>query len=290
MKNGNEKPVSILANVEVFDYLKEKVGERKTRTEAYADLLDKSLAGFVSPFLRKQDYGLQPCQCHVTVSDLASEWHWHRATVRSFLDTLEALGQLERTRLTKSVIITMPLRSGQPAGSYNVQETPGLADRLRAVLSDWVIGKAEIDDIGDECEQFVRQAMIEAGVPDICPKPDNFSSVNLAASDDERAVRICTTALGCIAHAAMQRALRKRRFDNGSEFFDHFRTRLDGDWMGIVEISRLLAKYILDPEAEDDNLDDDDKEIFDALSHSFMALAARAQEAAYQTGDRKPNV
>lgn len=196
MKNGNEMPASILANVEVFDYLKEKVGERKTRTEAYADLLDKSLAGFVSPFLRKQDYELRPCQCHVTVSDLASEWHWHRATVRSFLDTLEALGQLERTRLTKSVIITMPLQTGHPADSRNVQETPGLADQLRAVLSDWVIGKAELDDIGYECERLVRQAMTETGVPGICPKPDNFSSVNLAASDDERAVKICTTALG----------------------------------------------------------------------------------------------
>lgn len=71
---------------------------------------------------------------------------------------------------------------------------------------------------------------------------------------------------------------------------EDFRTRFDGDWTGIVEISRLLAKYILDPEAEEDNLDDDDKEIFDALSKPFMALAARAQEAAYQTGDRKPNV
>ena len=89
MRNRNEAPAAILANVEVFDYLKEKVGERKTRTEAYCDLLDKSLAGFVSPFLRRQDYDLSPCQCHVTVSDLASEWHWHRATVRSFLDTLE---------------------------------------------------------------------------------------------------------------------------------------------------------------------------------------------------------
>lgn len=84
MRNRNEAPAAILANVEVFDYLKEKVGERKTRTEAYCDLLDKSLAGFVSPFLRRQDYDLSPCQCHVTVSDLASEWHWHRATVRSF--------------------------------------------------------------------------------------------------------------------------------------------------------------------------------------------------------------
>ena len=72
MRNRNEAPATILANTEVFDYLKEKVGERKTRTEAYCDLLDKSLAGFVSPFLRKQDYDLGPCQCHVTVSDLAS--------------------------------------------------------------------------------------------------------------------------------------------------------------------------------------------------------------------------
>ena len=129
MRNRNEAPAAILANVEVFDYLKEKVGERKTRTEAYYDLLDKSLAGFVSPFLRRQDYDLSPCQCHVTVSDLASEWHWHRATVRSFLDTLEALGQLERTRLAKSVVITMPLRTGTPVMSDSGQEEADFATR-----------------------------------------------------------------------------------------------------------------------------------------------------------------
>ena len=48
MRNRNEAPDTILANTEVFDYLKEKVGERKTRTEAYCDLLDKSLAGLLS--------------------------------------------------------------------------------------------------------------------------------------------------------------------------------------------------------------------------------------------------
>ena len=56
--NENEKyqkiPVSILADREVFEYLKEKGDERKTRTEAYCDLLDKSLAGFVSPFFKKE--------------------------------------------------------------------------------------------------------------------------------------------------------------------------------------------------------------------------------------------
>lgn len=50
MKTKQKIAVPILADRGVFDYLKEKVGERKTKTEAFCDLLDKSLAGFVSPF------------------------------------------------------------------------------------------------------------------------------------------------------------------------------------------------------------------------------------------------
>ena len=68
MKNKEEMTATISASIGLFDFLKEKVGERKTRTEAYCDLLDKSLAGFVSPFLRNQDFELRPRQCHVTVS------------------------------------------------------------------------------------------------------------------------------------------------------------------------------------------------------------------------------
>ena len=117
-------PATVLAQMEVFDYLKEKVGERKTRTEAYCDLLDKAMAGFVSSYLRRQDYELRPCQCHVTVSDLAVEWRWHRATVRSFLDTLESFGLLTRIRLPKSVVITMAVQSGQPAPADDVPALP----------------------------------------------------------------------------------------------------------------------------------------------------------------------
>lgn len=50
MKNKEAMTATISTCIGLFDFLKEKVGERKTRTEAYCDLLDKSLAGFVSPF------------------------------------------------------------------------------------------------------------------------------------------------------------------------------------------------------------------------------------------------
>ena len=106
-KDKNRCANQILADMELFDYLKEKVGERKTKTGAYHDLLEKCVAGFVVPFLKNHEYVLQADQCHVTISDLASEWHWHRATVRTFLDKLEDMGHIHRTRFAKSVVITM---------------------------------------------------------------------------------------------------------------------------------------------------------------------------------------
>ena len=115
MENSQENTTFILADVKVFDFLKEKAGDRKTKTEAYWDLLDRSMAGFVSPFVRKVERKLLPNQCHVTISDLAEFWHWHRATVRTFLDALESFGLLERTKLNKSVIITMTVQSGKNA-------------------------------------------------------------------------------------------------------------------------------------------------------------------------------
>ena len=278
MENKQKIPVSILADRGVFDYLKEKVGERKTKTEAYCDLLDKALAGFVSPFLRRQDYELQPNQCHVTVSDLAAEWHWHRATVRSFLDTIEAFGLLERTRLAKSVVITMTVRTDQPTEPRGGQIKPDLTDRLREVLSDWITGKTDSDETGIKCGQLVRQAMDEAGIHDGRPSPDNLTRVN-PASDDERVVE-------CIALAAMRRALRGSRFDDGSELMDYFRHELYGDWTGLVETSKGIAKLILEVD-KDDNTDyhDDDRKFLKTLFKPFLALAARAQETVHQAED-----
>lgn len=286
MKNNQEQPAIILANAEVFDYLKEKVGERKTRTEAYCDLLDKSLAGFVSPFLRKQDYELRSCQCHVTISDLAAEWHWHRATVRSFLETLEAFGQLKRIKLPKSIVITMPAQSGGLVEPRNVQEKSDLAMRLREALSDWVIGKADSDEAGTECGRLVRQAMDEAGVQDSRPCQDSLIRTDLAADDDEQAVKIRTVALECISLAAIQRVLRKSRFDDCSELMSYFRLDLYGDWTGFVATSKGLAELILDTEMDNETKDeDDDCGFLKTLLKPFLSLAAKAQEAAYQDRD-----
>lgn len=280
MNNKQKIPLSILADREVFDYLKEKVGERKTRTEAYCDLLDKALSGFVSPFLRKQDYELQPNQCHVTVSDLASEWHWHRATVRSFLDAIEAFGLLKRIRLPKSVVITMIVQSGQPAEPHDVQEQPDLAGQLREVLSDWVVGRTTESEVGTRCGQLVSQATSETADRAAGHCPDSRSATTTVHTGSQEA-QVRETALGCIAHAALQKILRKSRFDDPSPLVEFFCRELGEEWPTFIEVAKGLAKLVLDPKTTE-TVDDTDEaeECLKTLRNPFLSLAARAQDMA----------
>lgn len=277
MKNNQKIPVSILADREVFEYLKEKGDERKTRTEAYCDLLDKSLAGFVSPFLRKKAYVLQPNQCHLTVSDLASEWHWHRATVRSFLSAMEAFGLLTRIQLPKSVVITMTVQSGQAAQPRNAQEQPDFARQLREVLSDWVIGKTTAAETGVICGQLVSLAKTEIADRDTGLCLDTHS-ITTSAHSGTLVTEHRETALCCIAHAALQKILHKSRFDDSSPLVDFFRLDLGEEWAAFIESAKDLAGLILDTEASVTDFDmDEDQERLKSLRKPFLSLLAKAQ-------------
>ena len=130
MGNSQENTTFILADVKVFDFLKEKAGDRKTKTEAYWDLLDRSMAGFVSPFVRKVERKLLPNQCHVTISDLAEFWHWHRATVRTFLDALESFGLLERTKTSLRTTISMLENSWKKQQTFTEYQCQTLSLKL----------------------------------------------------------------------------------------------------------------------------------------------------------------
>ena len=108
MKENQIPQIAVSANASLFLYLKERIGDRKSKVEAYCDLLDKASKKFVSRFLRNKDYEIGTDQCHVTITDLAAEWHWHRATVRSYLERMEAFGLIQKVTLPKSIVITVP--------------------------------------------------------------------------------------------------------------------------------------------------------------------------------------
>lgn len=93
----------------LLEFLKERSGIRMSKLEAYLDLVDKASVQYIPKDLCKQEFSLSNGQFVITITELAGCWHWHRATVRTFIEQLEKMNQISVTRLTKSQIITIPM-------------------------------------------------------------------------------------------------------------------------------------------------------------------------------------
>lgn len=279
MKDNKKNIAIVVASADVFDFLKEKVGERKTRTEAYCDLLDKSLAGFVSEFQRRIDYDLQPNQCHVTISGLAEEWHWHRATVRSFLEMLEQLGQLEKVKLPKSIVITMPVGSGKAFPARSGHDTEDFGSILDSALSGWVIGKLSSSEAAALCEQIIREYLDKYADTRNDQPSDGIAELtekDIVQFEDSLRER----AMACIAHAALMRVLRKSRFGDVSPMDAYFHADLGEEWGSLIDTFRGLAETLV--EGETDLLGEDleaNATIRDSLYKAFLSLLARKAAA-----------
>src|SRR5699024_7836480 len=152
----------------------------------------------------------QAGQCHVTISDLATEWHWHRATVRAFLDKLEEMGYIRRTRFAKSVVITVafaPDNIGEASGSCIGQTESCPADELDMALSEWITGNLSDNDMGDICDQYYgRRIEPEADPSDIASLVKQ-ATVNLTACKE-----LTQELVERIAVAGLKRAIRNSRF------------------------------------------------------------------------------
>lgn len=270
---------AISADIKVLEYLSEKVGDRKTKMEAYLDLMYKANDGFVSPFLRKKESDLGPCQCHVNISDLASDWGWHRATVRSFLDRLEQFSQIEREKRAKSVIITMTSLTGQPSSPDVVHDTPDLVMQLMDVLSDWIIGRSDTETVGASCGRLVRAELdrLAGSAAQSCIQGDaeNRQSGIVSAED-----AVKEKALGCIAYAAHQKVLRKFRFDDATPVLQFFHQELGGEWDAFVDASKELVELVLGSKSSVlDFSTVEGRECLKSLRKPFLALVAKSQES-----------
>ena len=98
------------ADRSLLEYLKPKSEDRFSKLEAYCDLLSRASSGsFVASNGERQET-LVPGQFVASISELARKWKWQRATVRSFVEGLVALGQLSYKPFVKSYIFTVNLQ------------------------------------------------------------------------------------------------------------------------------------------------------------------------------------
>ena len=300
MKQTQGKPTVVSASVTMFAYLQEKVGERKTKIEAYCDLLDKASAGFVSPFLKKNEQLLEACQCHVTITDLSESWHWHRATVRSFLEKLEEFGQLIMERLPKSYIITMPASADEGSSLFGSRESR-FSRSANAVLSKWLVDEMSSEDAGKEIGRLVGEAKqrLAKSKPAEQSEDSGTNQTDDAKSSEqpedtaeqENTDSIEREAYSLIVKATFCKAILSMDEKDFAPLYDFFENDLDNDWPSVIEASKTLSELVLNGSSS--SLDFESKQAkarFQTLVEPFKAALAKSMAKSSGSKAEKPIV
>lgn len=140
----------------LLEYLKPKSEDRFSKLEAYCDLLSRASSGnFVAANGDRQEE-LVPGQFVASISELARKWKWQRATVRSFVEGLVALGQLSYKPFVKSYIFTVNL---QQRLSLYVDSTDDVLDFCCMQFARFVNGRSSVNEVADSYDRYYSMKM-----------------------------------------------------------------------------------------------------------------------------------
>ena len=109
MKHIPKENIKVSLSVGFLASLQDRHNERYSKHEAFCYLLDKACEHNVPKAVSKEVADeLKDFQFVTTKTQLAEDWHWHRATVRQFLEKLTKHGLIHCKEFeTKYTIITM---------------------------------------------------------------------------------------------------------------------------------------------------------------------------------------
>ena len=113
MENKNLIGYCLDLDMELFEFLRSHGSDRFTKLDAFCDLINRlpvTKMGEEYDSLKK----LLPYESdtfRATITELAQSWHWHRATVRTFLAGLEKLGYLTKELDGKEYIFKIKMVS-----------------------------------------------------------------------------------------------------------------------------------------------------------------------------------
>ena len=233
----------------LLEFLKERSGVRLSKLEAYIDLVDKASVQYIPKDLCSQEFTLSDGQFVITITELAECWHWHRATVRTFIEQLEKMGQITVTRLTKSQIITIPSLAEIPAVSPIDTAMAEFRQKMRTALDGWQNGKLSASACASECENLYGQA-----TEDIAAILHNIDNGNVPGKvpcgsnipeSVERA--LCMTALSAVIETTFHQALgQDAEQSQATSLLPFFYKDLGGDWLSFIEATKAISELALD--------------------------------------------
>ena len=285
MKKQNDNPRSgrIIVRMSLLEFLKEKSDQRWSKLEAFLDLVDKASVQYIPKELYKQDVSLSEGQFSITITELADCWHWHRATVRTFIEQLEEMHLIEVNRLPKSQIITFPALAATSSSSPIDEALVEFRQKMQSALSEWRSGKMSATDCALTCEQHYSQAVAHAAelLKDYM-SGNPIGKIPFGGDIPEPVERaFCKEALSVICEATLQRVLGDDASEvNGLSLLPFFYKDLGGDWLSFIEAAVAIAELAIDgrsPALQHESAAI--KSQFQSLCRPFLVVASMRQKA-----------
>ena len=290
MKKQKHRTISgkMSEQMALLEFLKERSGVRLSKLEAYLDLVDKASVQYIPKDLCRQEFTLSGGQFVITITELAECWHWHRATVRTFIEQLEKMSRISVTRLTKSQVITIPLLAETPATSPIDTALEEFRQKMRTALDGWRSGTMSASACASECEQLYEQA-----TEDVAAILQNADSGNIVGkmpygSNMPESVghAFCMTALTAVCEAAFHQVLgQDAEQSQAVSLLPFFYKDLGGDWLSFIEAVKAISELALDgssPALQQESAAI--KSQFRSLCRPFLAVIA-SQEASGSSKD-----
>ena len=263
MKHIPKENIKVNLSVGFLASLQDRHNERYSKHEAFCYLLDKACEHYMPKAVSKEVADeLKGFQFITTKTQLAGDWHWHRATVRQFLEKLTEHGLINCKEFdTKYTIITM---YGMEDGNVPIVQDSLLEPFIRFTIDSWLNGSSTTEETAVVCGQIVKGAVALSQGKDAT----TLSSDKQLQPDD-----IATCTIGRLVDSISligeeERSKHKLR----NAIFKFFTRVLNRDWLQLLLLIKELPDIASHGKAASVKLNTaEDMSLFQSLCSAYKA-------------------
>ena len=263
MKHIPKENIKVSLSVGFLASLQDRHNERYSKHEAFCYLLDKACEHYMPKAVSKEVADeLKDFQFITTKTQLAEDWHWHRATVRQFLEKLTEHGLMNSMEFeTKYTIITM---IGMKDGNVPTMQNSILKPIIRFTMDSWLNGTSTTEETAVVCGQIVKGA--------ISLSSDSKSTSTLSddqLSSDDIATCMIGRLVDCMP-LVVKEEHNKHQLRNA--IFKFFTRVLNRDWLQLLLLIKELTDIVSHGKTASVKLKTaDDMSLFQSLCSAYKA-------------------
>lgn len=263
MKHIPKENIKVNLSVGFLASLQDRHNERYSKHEAFCYLLDKACERYLPKSVKKEVADLMgDFQFITTKTQLAEDWHWHRATVRQFLEKLTEHGLINCKEFdTKYTIITM---YGMEDGNLPIVQDCLLEPIIRFTIDSWLNGSSTTEETAVVCGQIVKGAVALSQENNSA----STSSDNQLSSDDIAACMIGRL-VDCMPLVVKEE---HNKLQLRNAIFKFFTRVLNRDWLQLLLLIKELPDIASHGKAASVKLNTaEDMSLFQSLCSAYKA-------------------